>query len=129
MLHSNQFEVNEAWIMFRLSDEPVHTEQDGNFHFFALMDAASCFMLASTSLPVEQEELTAQESKRLLKEGQAHLKRWPKTLFTIKEQPARLLSAEAGKLGISAVEIEETQLLPIISEAKNGFKKWFGQGA
>ena len=47
MLHPNQFQVNEAWIAFKLNDEPIHAELDGDFSFLALMDAASCFILSS----------------------------------------------------------------------------------
>jgi hypothetical protein len=28
MLHPNQFQINEAWIVFKLNDEPIHTELD-----------------------------------------------------------------------------------------------------
>jgi len=49
VLHPNQFQVNEAWIAFKLNGDPIHTEHDGDFNFFALMDAASCFLLGSTS--------------------------------------------------------------------------------
>lgn len=52
MLHPQQFEVNEAWIAFRLNGAPVRTERDGDFNCIALMDAASCFILGSQFIPV-----------------------------------------------------------------------------
>ena len=37
MLHPGQFEVNEAWVAFRLNDAPIHTERDGDFDCIALI--------------------------------------------------------------------------------------------
>jgi hypothetical protein len=121
VLHPNQFKVNEAWIAFKLNDDPIHTERDGDFDFLALMDAASCFILGFTPVPARQAEPTPLESKRLLKEGQTHKKRWPKTLFIPAEQPARFLVEEAERVGIGVVRIAEEQLSPFIGEARELF--------
>ena len=128
MLHPNQFQVNEAWIAFKLNDEPIHTEQDGNFDFIALMDAASCFILSSAPVPTTLAEPTQIESRRLLKQGHAHKKQWPKTLFVPTEQPAQFLAAEAERLGIEVIRVAEVQLLLFIGEAKEGFRERFGSG-
>jgi len=126
MLHPNQFQVNEAWIAFKLNDAPIHTEQDGDFDFIALMDAASCFILGSASVPVTRGELTAKNARRLLKEGHSHKKRWPKTLFLSAEQPAPFLADEAKRKGITVVRVAEDQLLVFTGEAKQGFRERFG---
>ena len=130
VLHPTQFKVNEAWVAFRLNDEPIHTQLDGDFHFFALMDAASGFILNSAPVPVEQAEPTRLESLRLLKEAQTHKQRWPKTLFVSSEQPARFLVAEAEVLGIEVIGAQEVRLGHLIDEAQEGFRERFGgQGA
>jgi len=126
VLHPNQFKLNEGWIAFKLNDEPIHTEQDGDFDFLALMDAASCFVLGFTPVPAKQKEPTQLESKRLLKEGQAHKKRWPKTLFLVTEQPAQFLVTEAERLGIEVVRVAEEQLSAFIDEVREGFWEHFG---
>ena len=90
------------------------------------MDAASCFVLGFTPVPAKQKEPTQLESKRLLKEGQAHKKRWPKTLFVTTEQPAQFLVAEAERLGIDVVRVAEEQLSPFIDEVREGFWEHFG---
>lgn len=66
------------------------------------------------------------ESKRLLRQGQAHKKRWPKTLLVPTEQPAQLLVAEAERLGIGVIRVAEEELLLLISEAREGFRERFG---
>jgi hypothetical protein len=126
MLHPNQFQVNEAWIAFKLNDEPIHTEQDGDFDFFVLMDVASCFILSSVPLEVGNAELSELEARRLLKEGQAHKDELPKTLILPKAEPGTALAAEAERLGIDVVLVSEDQLLPLIGEAKQGFREHFG---
>lgn len=126
MLHPTQFKVNEAWVAFKLNDEPIRTEQDGDFHFLALMDAASCFILSSAPVPITQAEPTQLESMRLLKEAQTHKKQWPRTLFVPTEQPAQFLVAEAELLGIEVLRVPEEQLVPLIGEAQEGFRERFG---
>ena len=71
MLHPQQFDVNEAWIAFRLNGAPIRTERDGDFNCVAPMDAASCFVLGSEFVPVAATEPTQAECRRLLKS--AHL--------------------------------------------------------
>ena len=126
MLHPNEFQVNEAWIAFKLNDQPIHTEQDGDFDFLALMDAASCFILGFATIPATRDEPTQLDSKRLLQQGHAHKQQWPQTLFVPTEQPAQFLAAEAERLGIGVVRVAEDQLLLFIGEAREGFRDRFG---
>ncbi|TDN95928.1 MULTISPECIES: hypothetical protein [Halomonas] len=126
MLQSDQFDVNEAWVVFKLNDQPIHTDQDGDFNVFALIDAASCFILSSSPVLATSVEPSKLDSRRLLKQGKAHKKKRPKKLFVPSGQPAELLAAEAKRLGISVVYIPEDQLFAIIGEARKGFRERFG---
>jgi hypothetical protein len=126
VFHPNQFQVNEAWIAFKLNDAPVRTELDGDFNLIALMDAASCFILSTTLVSVSAPGPSKMEAKRLLKEGQAHKQRLPKTLFVPNVQPAKLLIAEAERQGITVILVPDNQLLPFVGEARDGFKERFG---
>jgi hypothetical protein len=129
VLHPSQFQVNEAWIAFKLNDAPIQTESDGVFNFIALMDAASCFILSSAPVPTNAAEPSKMEAMRLLKEGQAHKQQLPKTLFISREQPADFLAAEAERQGITVVRVPEDQLLLFIGEAREGFREHFSGGA
>jgi len=128
VLHPNQFQVNEAWIAFKLNDRPIHTEQDGDFDLIALMDAASCFILSSELVPANGAEPTELESRRLLQQGQEHKQQLPKTLLVPSGQPAQFLAAAARRKGIEVVRVEESQLLIFIAEAREGFRERFGSG-
>ncbi len=138
MLHPNQFTVNEAWLAFKLNDRPIHTEVDGDFNVIALMDAASCFILANMFVPAgfppegPAPEGEAEPSKaavqHLIKEAKAHKRRLPKTLFVPNTRFPSVLTAEAERLGITVVRVPEDQLLVFIGEARESFAAHFGGG-
>ena len=125
MLDPGQFEVNEAWILFRLNGAPVQTERDGDFNCIALMDAASCFILASELISITAAEPSRVECRRLLKNGQRHNQHLPKTLFVPREERADLLTREATHQGIDVVRVPESELLIFIGEARQGFAEQF----
>jgi hypothetical protein len=125
MLHPKQFEVNEAWIAFRLNNAPIRTERDGDFNCIALMDAASCFILGSEFIPVTAAEPTQAEFRRLLKNAQRHKQQLPKTLFVPRGDVADLLTREATQQNIDVVRVSESELLIFIGEARQGFAERF----
>ena len=72
MLDPNQFNVNDAWLVFQLNDRPINTERDGSFNAVCLMDAASCFILATAMVPVQHNEPSELEVRRLFKTAWGH---------------------------------------------------------
>ena len=125
MLHPSQFQVNEAWIAFQLNDAPIRTEREGSFNSVALMDAASCFIFGMILVPVDDSDPSKSELRRLLKMGWAHKRRYPATLFSPTGRFQTVLPAEAKRVGISVVPVQESQLLVFIGEARQGFKERF----
>jgi hypothetical protein len=129
MLHPSQFQVNEAWIAFKLNDAPIQTDRDGDFNFFALMDAASCYLLSSTTVPATAPEPSLSDARRLLTNGQEHKKQLPQKLFIPLGYTANLLAAEAERHGITIVRVPEGDLQVFIGEAREGFKSHFSGGS
>ena len=125
MLHPKQFEVNEAWIAFRLNNAPIRTERDGDFNCIALMDAASCFILGSAFIPVTAAEPTRAQFRRLLKDAKRHKQQLPKTLFVPREDVADQATLEATQHSIDVVRVPESELLIFIGEAREGFAERF----
>ena len=125
MLHPQQFEVNEAWIAFRLNNAPVRTELDGDFNCIALMDAASCFILGTEFVPVTVAEPTQAQLRRLFKTAQRHKQQLPKTLLVPREDVADLMTREAAHQNIDVVRVPEIELLIFIGEARQGFAERF----
>ena len=128
MLHPKQFEVNEAWIAFRLNRAPIRTERDGDFNCIALMDAASCFLFGSEFIPVTAEEPTRVQVRRLLKKAKRHKDQLPKTLFVARGDAADLLTHEATRQNIEVVRIPENELLIFTREARDAFAEHFEEG-
>jgi hypothetical protein len=129
VLHPNQFQINEAWIFFKLNDAPIITESDGDFNLFALMDAASCFILSSAAVRTIQAEPSQLDVNRLLTEAQAHKQQLPKTLFISLDHSAKLMTVETERQGIVVVRVPDDQLEAFIGEAREGFKEKFGGGS
>ena len=125
MLHPKQFEVNQAWIAFRLNNAPIRTERDGDFNCIALMDAASCFILCSEFIPITAAEPTRAQFRHLLKEAKRHKEQLPKTLFVPREDVADRVTLEAAQQSIDVVRVPENELLVFIGKAREGFAERF----
>jgi hypothetical protein len=129
MLHPKEFEVNEAWIAFRLNAAPIHTDRDGDFNCIALMDAASCFILGMELIPVAAAEPTRAQFRKMLKNAQRHKQQLPKTLFVAREDVAESVTREATEQNIDVVRVSENELLIFTGEARQAFAEQFEEGS
>jgi hypothetical protein len=125
VLHPSQFEVNEAWIAFRLNSAPIRTQRDGDFNCVALMDAASCFILGTEMIPLKAAQPTRVHFRHLLQSAKRHKQLLPKTLFVAREEIADQMTLEATDQGIEVIRVPETELLIFIGEARDGFAERF----
>jgi hypothetical protein len=96
VLDPSQFQVNEAWIAFKLNDAPVVTELDGDFNVLALMDAASCMILGSEFVCAGSSEPSQLESKRLLKGGHSHKQQFPRSHFRCRTRDSTKIPGVLG---------------------------------
>jgi hypothetical protein len=128
MLRPQDFQVNEAWIAFRLNNRPIRTEHDGDFNCIALMDAASCFILGSEMILVTAAEPTQAQFRRLLKSARRHKQQLPQTLFVPTADVADQMTLEATQQKIEVVRVSERDLLIFIREARQGFADWLERG-
>jgi hypothetical protein len=128
MLHPRQFVVDEAWIAFRLNSAPIRTVADGDFNCIALMDAASCFLLASDLFPLKMADANQLPIRRLLMQAKRHKQQFPGTLFVPKGDAAEILASEAIRQKIPVVSIPESEVLIFIGEARQVFAERFGDG-
>jgi hypothetical protein len=124
----DQFEINEAWVAFKLNTSPIFTKEDGEFNCFSLMDAASGFILSTSFISVLAALLPAEDASQLLEEAHAHKNEWPKLLLVQSAQAADTMIEKAERLGISVRVIPESQLDVFVSDAKEGFNERFGSG-
>jgi len=127
MLHPNQFEVNDAWIGFRLNGVPIQTERDGDFNCIALMDAASCFILGSDLIPATDAEPDSLVLHRLFEKAKRHKREFPTMLFVPHGDDAAVLTREATRHRIDVVHVADSELLVFIGEARESFSERFEQ--
>lgn len=123
VLHPNQFQVNEAWIVFQLNETPIHTEQEGSFNCICLMDAASCFLLGSELIPSAEEEPSQTQARHMLTAAWAKKGEFPQTLFMPTGRFPGTMKAEAERLGMAVITAPEDQLLVFIGEARDGYRE------
>lgn len=128
MLHPSQFKVNEAWIAFWLTQVPIKTKADGDFNCFALMDAASCYILTMELVSSSEEDITQAQCRRLLENARKHKQELAETLFVPQEDSSAALITEAADSNINVVRVPENDLLVFIGEAREGFAEEFGGG-
>ena len=123
MLEPNQFEENEAWVVFQLNDAPIHTEQDGDFNCIALMDAASGFIFGTAFVQTALAEPSAFEVRKLFNSCLERSGGTPATLLLPRGRFQSTLPSEAKRRGITAVHVHETELSALTSEATQGFRE------
>jgi hypothetical protein len=129
MLHPKQFAVNEAWIAFRLNSSPIRTRKDGDFDCIALMDAASCFILASDLFQLANDRSESIAIRRLFAKAKSHKQTFPKTLFVPQGDAAEVLVEEATRQNVQVVSVPESEVLMLIGEARQEFAERFeGRG-
>lgn len=121
-MHPDQFAVNEAWIIFRLFDDPMQVQDvTGGVAGFGLMDAGSTCMLNFQLLPVGRDfsELEARSFFQSLKVPKPP--RPPRRLFFGSDVDSDALTEEASRLKIPFVLVNPTELDGIVAAARNGF--------
>ena len=123
VIEPRQFQVNEAWIAFKLNDAPISTKEDGDFNVLALMDVASCYILGTEFVSTRSAQPSELESRHLIKSGYSQNQQFPSKLFIPASLVADSLCVEAERHSIAVVHIPEEQLLVCISEAREGFKE------
>ena len=128
MSDPGQFEPNEAWIVFRLNDAPICTEIDGDFNVLCLMDAASCYILDNEFVPAGLATVPRYAIDKLLQSGKAQARLLPSKLLVSAALDAGDLAPFARQWGIEVVLLDDAELLPFISEAREGFQARFAAG-
>src|SRR6056297_2731993 len=128
MVHPSDYYPNEAWIFFKLSHVPVSTELEGEFDVFAMMDAASVYILGTEFVPAGSLADADAPIRSLLNTAHPQALAWPKSLLVSEATSVANLVSEAGDSGISVEAISQAELSKFTNEACQGFKAHFGGG-
>ncbi len=123
MRHPRDYTVNEAWIVFRLNDAPVGTEQDGDFDIVCLMDAASCYIFGNEFVAAGLAEIPAPAAERLLETGRGEADVLPRKLLLSSALGAGQFARLAERAGIEAERVPDKDLTAFLSEARRSFRE------
>jgi hypothetical protein len=123
MRHPRDYTVNEAWIVFRLNDAPIRTEQDGDFHVVCLMDAASCFVLGNEFFATGTTEVPALVAEGLIETGRAAANVLPRKLLLSSALGTEQFARQAERLGIEVERVPDKELTAFLSEVRKGFRE------
>jgi len=127
VLKPEDFEVNEAWIAFRLNRLPIQTETDGDFNCLALMDAASLFILASELLPFQSGEMADLELRHLLRIAELKDHPFPHTVYVSGSGSPTEPAVSSSLHEIEIVVVPDNELQIFTREARDGFTARFEQ--
>lgn len=123
MRHPRDYAVNEAWIVFRLNEDPVRTEQDGDFDVVCLMDAASCYVLGNEFFAARAADVPATVAERLLETGRAVANGSPEKLLLSSALGAEQFARLAEGAGIEVERVPDKELTAFLSEVRRGFRE------
>ena len=87
------------------------------------MDAASGFIFGTAFVSVAQAEPSVFEVRKLFNSCSERSGGTPATLLLPKGQFQTTFPSEAKRRGITAVHVQETELLSLTSEATQGFRE------
>jgi len=128
VVHPSDFSPNEAWIFFKLNHVPVSTELEGEFDVFALMDAASLYILGTEFVPAGSLCDATSQIRSLLEAAHSRAAAWPEKLMISEVSSVGNLVREAESFGVSVDALSEAELARFTNEARQGFKAHFGGG-
>lgn len=126
MLNPNQYQTHQAWVAFQLTERTIRTVSDGDFNLIGMIDAASGFMLGTTLVATTRVELSEDDARILLREGERQARQWPATLLIPNWRMGNPLMLEAERLGIAVIRVSHDELLPLIGEAIASFNERIG---
>lgn len=125
---SQQYVENEAWLLFQLNDEPVHTRADGDFNVLAIMDVATGCIHAMEFLHAGTEEPSVFESRKLLNTAATKSGARPKYLLLDASKGLEEMAMAATTLKVEVLREEQALLDMLTEEARTGFAAHFMNG-
>lgn len=123
MLHPNQFEVNEAWIAFKVNgDESFITVADEPYDMYVLMDAASTYVLGHIISRTADGTPQEKEVEDIFNKAWQTKKQWPKKFIITENSTAdKTFRKQAEKNGLPTEYVPLSDLESIVSPLKESF--------
>jgi hypothetical protein len=121
MLTPDQFKVNEAWIAVRMNEEFLFVK-DEPYDIYALVDAASAYVLGHVLSKVVDESPHDKDVEALFKKAWEAKNQWAEKLIVTENSIAEgVFRTQAEKNGLSVKIVPLSYLEPIIGPLKESF--------
>jgi hypothetical protein len=125
VFEQSQFDVNDAWVVFRLNSVPMSTEVDGDFNLLCIMDVASCYIFGNELMPVQSWDVPESAVTRLIESGTSQAQLLPHRFLLSSEFELERFEATADQLGVEVQWATDEELLPLVSETREVFRESF----
>ena len=125
MLTPDQFRVNEVWIALRVNEKFLFVK-DEPYDIYALMDAASAYVLGHVLSRVVDEAPHEKDVEALFRKAWEVKNQWAKQLIVTENSTAEdVFRTQAEKNGLSVRIVPLSELEPIIDPLKESFASDF----
>jgi len=125
MLTPDQFRVNEVWIALRVNEKFLFVK-DEPYDIYALMDAASAYVLGHVLSRVVDEAPHEKDVEALFRKAWEVKNQWAKQLIVTENSTAEdVFRTQAEKNGLSVRIVPLSELEPIIGPLKESFASDF----
>ena len=126
MVAKQQYQPDEAWIVFRLNSVPIRTRRDGDFDCFAFLDAATLLIHSMEMVPASSAGPTRAQAAALFVKACGAAGRFPTTLLVSARDAAVEVANEAQQRGIQVERVPARTLARCTREAREAFAAHFG---
>lgn len=124
MLSPANFSVNQAWLAFKINDEPIELAE-GSFDTYVVMDAGSAYVIGLASAK-SGEYPPANEIDSIFMSGWNQKKAFPeKLIFPLESHEGNAFKSAALLKGIRTEQVPLKDLEPIIGPFREQFKAKF----
>lgn len=125
MLEPSDFEVNEAWIAFRVNDSFLLVNNEP-YDVYILMDAASTYVFGHVLSKTVDGSPNERDVAALLREAWSAKHQWAKQLIVPEGSLAEgVFRNQAEKNGLAFSAVPLTELLAIVAPVKESFSADF----
>lgn len=118
MIRCDQFNINEAWIAFRINDE-ILVGKDGPCDMYVLLDAASGYLFGHVTSKIIDGAPLKKDIKSLIKKAYETKSQWPKLLIVIENSNAeRIFQPFLERKGVLVKAVVQSDLESVIESLR-----------
>jgi hypothetical protein len=123
----NEYDRNEAWLLFRLNDAPIQTESDGDFNVMAILDIGTGLILGMEFIGLLEQELSEFVSRKMLASAELEAGGRPRQLLVDSQKNLVQLVETASAMGLVVIPESGDKLDSITLAAREGFAAHFSR--